>query len=104
GNVFILIDPIPQIPYFKVFKLMKNIKLEKILQHVPWIEYSPIKSDLTYTNYSELVENKSVIYQKSETEQINQKKDDPYRPPKIENLKENQDKETKKKVNLREFF
>lgn len=51
GNVFILIDP--EIPYFKVFKIIEQ-ENQKILQMVPWIEYSPIQSDLRIYNNLEM--------------------------------------------------
>ncbi|MHA2365563.1 MAG: Mov34/MPN/PAD-1 family protein [Candidatus Hodarchaeales archaeon] len=45
GNVFVLIDPIPNKPFFKVFKIIVDENQEKKLQMVPWVEYTPIQSD-----------------------------------------------------------
>ena len=98
GNVFILIDPVPQIPFVKVYKI-----INKSLIHVPWIEYSAIQSDLEYTNYNldDQNEHKDTL-QKNDINPLNED-DDPYKPPKIEDIsKTNRSK--KKNVNMREFF
>ena len=96
GNVFILIDPVPLVPFFKVFKIIVNENKDKVLQHVPWMEYSSIRSEFVKTDdiigLQELP--KEINYDKPE--------DDPYTPPKIENL--GNKKSNKKKDDVREFF
>ena len=80
GNVFILIDPVPSNTYFKDFKLIINDNKDKILQHVPWIEYSSIESEFNKNErYFGLNEISDDSKQDSE--------DDPYKPPKIEDIK-----------------
>lgn len=94
GNVFILIDPVPYDPYFKVFKIIFNENNEKTLQHVPWIEYSSIQSEFERSNVlSGLNESLKPLNEDSS--------DDPYQPPKIEDLGS---KNSKKKNNVKDFF
>lgn len=51
GNVFVLVDPIPNPPFFKVYKIVRRGE-EKVLQRVPWVEYSPVPSH--FSCYGEL--------------------------------------------------
>ena len=44
NNVFILIDPVPERPFFKVFHIRSVNNEQKLLQ-VPWVEYSPVEHD-----------------------------------------------------------
>ena len=95
GNCFILIDPVPNVPYFKVFKIIIDENNKKVLQHVPWIEYTPIKYEYEKTD---------LIYGLNELsrEERPHPTDDPYTPPKIEDLDKN--KSTKKKNDVNHFF
>ncbi len=95
GNVFILIDPVPSPPYFKVFKIISNENKEKILQHVPWIEYSSIKSEF---NKMEKYNGLNEYYKIAESDST----DDPYKPPKIEDFRDK--KSSKKRNNIKDFF
>lgn len=99
GNVFILIDPIPNIPYFKVYKIINDSGKGKTLQHVPWVEYSAIKTDIIDLNS----ENVEIINISPKEDSINDN-EDPYKPPKIEKIKNSELNKLKKKVNLREYF
>lgn len=95
GNVFILIDPVPANPYFKVYKIITEDK-EKILQHVPWVEYSSVISDY---------EGAEQTYGLQLPEEVaTTGDDDPYTPPKIEDLNNKNRKNKNKKGNVREFF
>ena len=95
GNVFILIDPVPTNPFFKVFKLIMSDTSDKILQHVPWMEYTSIKSEFEKTGLYYGLNEFSEDLKNDSTE-------DPYNPPKIEDL--DQKKTTKKKGNIKDFF
>lgn len=70
-NVFILIDPVPDTPYFKVFQLRKQ-QAEMKLFRVPWVEYSPVESD--FSHYV-------TIKQENEEDPI-------FNPPEIKDLNE----------------
>ena len=95
GNVFILIDPVPTNPFFKVFKIIFSENNEKVLQHVPWIEYSSIKSEF---------EKNDLYYGLNEfSEDMKESRsDDPYTPPKIEDL--DKKKSSKSKGKVKDFF
>lgn len=96
GNVFILIDPVPSNPFFKVFKIILSDDNEKILQHVPWMEYTSIKSEF---------EKNELYYglnEFSEDLKENSSDDDAYTPPKIEDL--DKKKPAKSKGKVRDFF
>lgn len=95
GNVFILIDPVPNNPYFKVFKIIIGENNEKLLQHVPWIEYSSIKSE-----FNQSADNFGLNEQIAEEKHLEEQ--DPYTPPKIEDL--GPKKNSKKKNDVRDFF
>jgi proteasome lid subunit RPN8/RPN11 len=95
GNVFILIDPVSNPPYFKVYKIFKEESNNTILQHISWIEYSSIKSE--YSKTEEIHGLQGIT-----NEIINKEEDDPYIPPKIEDLDKNKNRKGKK--NLGNFF
>ncbi len=123
GNVFILIDS--EIPYFKVFKIM-NINEQKTLQMVPWIEYSPVHSDLDFYNSLDFesitdeeiqplknpkekeksVDNETIIISDNSKDELIEKhseeqmEDRLFDPPKIEDLSSPK----RKKKNQRLFF
>ena len=56
NNVFILIDPVPDKPYFKVFQIRTVNDEQKLLQ-VPWVEYSPVEND--FRSYIVIESNKT---------------------------------------------
>jgi hypothetical protein len=89
-----------------VYKILKNKKSEKFMQHVPWIEYSYIKSDLEATYFQKSKTTKRDNYTEQEKQLTSEPnpEEDPYIPPKIEEIDNNSKKSPKKKVNLREFF
>ena len=93
--MFILIDPVPNNPYFKVFKIIIGENNEKLLQHVPWIEYSSIKSE-----FNQSADNFGLNEQIAEEKHLEEQ--DPYTPPKIEDL--GPKKNSKKKNDVRDFF
>ena len=95
GNVFILIDPVPLEPYFKVFKIIINENKEKILQFVPWVEYTSIQSDYEKVETVKGLQDYVSDIQSSESE-------DSYTPPKIEDL--GNKKQRSKKGNVKDFF
>jgi len=107
GNVFILIDPVSKIPFVKVYKIIKHQDESKSLIHVPWIEYSSIETDLNATSYENSIKKNTQAKSSPNNydEDIKQydSDDDPYKPPKIEDIGKSK-KDRKKNVNMREFF
>ncbi|MHA1992152.1 MAG: Mov34/MPN/PAD-1 family protein [Candidatus Hodarchaeales archaeon] len=114
-NVFILIDPIPEDPFLKVFQLKrKNNKLELI--QVPWIEYSPVSKD--FEGYHPILDKhigqdrpdseiRSAEVQSSLEEIDLKEEEDPiFNPAKVEEIsnKDEKEKENKKKSTLSDYF
>lgn len=101
GNVFILIDPVPQIPFVKVYKIINGS-----LIHVPWIEYSTIESDLNSTIFKYDNVQKNSLEKLNEVNNFENEKfneEDAYKPPNIEDIDPSK-RSRKKNVNMREFF
>ena len=107
-NVFILIDPVPDVPYFKVFQL-RTIENELKLVQVPWIEYSPISKDFNeYTVIQAELNNESPDNSISDAENNSTEEDvDPiFNPPEIEEINGEKKKKStdKKKFTLKDYF
>ncbi len=110
NNVFILIDPVPETPFFKVFQLqiIKN-KLE--LVQIPWIEYSPISKD--FEGYKQIKTDEIIgevpvetNLEKDQSQNIgnnlSEKEDPIFNPPNVEDIKDIESK--KKKYSLKDYF
>jgi proteasome lid subunit RPN8/RPN11 len=114
-NVFILIDPVPEDPFFKVFQL-KIIDNSLEMVQVPWVEYSPVSKDFesykpipdkTASLDSSVSEIKSVKGQSPIEEIVQKQEEDPiFKPPKVEEIsnKDKEGKENKKKSTLTDYF
>lgn len=117
NNVFILIDPVPENPFFKVFQLRKIENEIKLIQ-VPWIEYSPIQKHFKQyfekepKNLKMDIVNNQFKNEEPSTDISNQNsdpnsQDDPiFHPPKVEEIKGNSsnNKNKIKKIKLKDYF
>lgn len=114
NNVFILIDPVPVIPYFKVFQL-KLIEAKLKLIQVPWIEYSPIQKDFegyTYLKSENDTEGQNQessltgVENKNEEVLHDDNEDSYFNPPEIQDIDKNGNTslEKKKKSTLKDYF